>query len=172
MPNPQLAAGLHLVTLSLCCSPCSCGSSSSRVAAVWIQPLGPCAPPPGKHRTQPCTLASGWLGTGVARHKGSHSNCTGDGTREPQHEAGPAQIHLLYCHQKGWACHPPSTPAPSMMPKRRKLHQWQMCQGLAVKCTCCYQGRSIASLGLDFFLSIVLVIFVLFLSLIFLNYSH
>lgn len=150
MPNPQLAAGLHLVTLSLCCSPCSCGSSSSRVAAAWLQPLGPCAHPGEASDT--VLHPSRWVaGDRSSQAQGSHSSYTGDGTQEPQHEAGPAQIHLLYRHQKGWACHPPSTPVPSMMPKRGKLPQWQMCRVLALKCSCCYQGRSIASLDLDFF---------------------
>lgn len=47
-----------------------------------------------------------------------------------------------------------------------------MCQVLAAECGYCYQGPSIASLDLDFFLSVVLVLIVLFPSLIFLNYFH
>lgn len=59
-----------------------------------------------------------------------------------------------------------------VMPKKRKVPQGQMCWVLAAECGCYYQGPSIASLDLDFFLSVVLILVVLFPSLFFLNYSH
>lgn len=55
-----------------------------------------------------------------------------------------------------------------MMPKKRKVAQGQMCWVLAAECGCYYQGPSIASLDVDFFLSIVLILVVLFPSLFFL----
>lgn len=58
-----------------------------------------------------------------------------------------------------------------MMAKKKKLFQGQMCWVLAAECGCYYQGPSISSQDLDFFLNTVLILVVLFPSLFFLNYS-
>ena len=58
------------VALSLCCSRCSCGTSSSKVLAAWLRPLGPHAHPWGSigHSAVPWPVGGWgreWPGAGV-----------------------------------------------------------------------------------------------------------